>query len=366
MEITPELIQQFLAGKCSPDEFGMVLHYLETHPSEADRWLGLRDWDAMDKDMPVADHDQQEVYAQLRTRLFATGGTNEGPATDDAGRRESRSGLVRRIAWPAVAASLLLVGARVWMNQRRVHAPEEGTLARFSPVRMMTDTAAGAKWIVRTNGGVRPQKLALPDGSEVVLYAHSRLTYSPGFGVTERESRLVGAADFSVHKNKTLPFTVHSGVLSTTALGTSFGVTAPAYSKAVAVRLYTGRVVVKADAVAGWSKDIFLNPGEQISYDARGGPALVRRFEISPVHDKQADDEQNLVFNNTSLKQVFKELASQYHVTITYRAADLKGMNFTGTVSAADSLQPLLQLLGNMNNLELREELGGFCVVRQQ
>jgi len=366
MEITPELIQQFLAGKCGPDEFELVLHYLETHPAEADRWLGLRDWDAIDKEMPVADHDQREVYAQLRERLFGGADASEGPATEDAGRPGSKSGLVRRIAWSAVAASLLLAGAGVWMNQRRVHAPEQGTLACWTPAKTNADTAADAKWIVKVNGDVKPQKISLPDGSAVVLYAHARLTYGPGFGVTERESRLEGAADFSVRKNKSLPFTVHSGMLSTTALGTSFGVKAPAASHTVAVKLYTGKVVVKADPVAGWSKDIFLNPGEQISYDGKGGPALVSRFELSPAQDKQVDDEQNLVFNNTSLKQVFKKLASQYHVTITYRAADLKGMNFTGTVSATDSLQPLLQLLGNMNNLDIREETGGFRIVRQQ
>ena len=354
MEITPELIQKFLANECEPDEFERIVRYLEAHPKEADRWLDSGDWDAIDSDTPVADHDQRAVYARLRERLF--------PAQGEI----ASSGRVRRMVWPAVAASLLLVSAGVWMNRRRVHAPEGAVLATRTTSKVIDTLDAAGKWVVRVNAGVKPQKLVLPDGSGVTLYAHSRLSYAAGFGFTGRESRLEGTADFSVHKNKVLPFTVHSGILSTTALGTSFGVKAPMGGKTVEIKLYTGRVVVKAVAVAGWSKDVFLSPGEKISYSGSSAPAVVSRFEVSPAAGDNSSDEQDLVFNNASLKQVFKKLAIQYHVTISYRAADLNGMNFTGTVSPSESLQPLLKLLGNMNNLEIREEAGGYRVVRQQ
>src|ERR1700761_2713669 len=117
MEITPELIQKFLANECEPDEFERIVRYLETHPAEADRWLGSGDWDAIDGNAPVADHDQREVYARLKERLFA--GSEEA-------RQPAR---VRRMVWPAVAASLLLVSTGVWMSRRRVHAPEETVLS---------------------------------------------------------------------------------------------------------------------------------------------------------------------------------------------------------------------------------------------
>jgi ferric-dicitrate binding protein FerR (iron transport regulator) len=366
MEITRELVRKFLANECDPEEFERVMHYLETHPTEAGYWLGAGDWDAIDGNMQVTDHDQQEVYARLRERLFpGVGETGEPSATKaDAGGGARRPGLVRRVVWQAVAASLFLAGVGVWMSRRRVHAPEEAALATRTRAKVIDTLAAAGGWIVKTNGNLKPQQLVLPDGSGVTLYAHSRLTYTSGFGVRDRESRLEGVADFVVHINKMLPFTVHSGMLSTTALGTSFGVKAPAGSTAVAVKLYTGKVVVKADQ-AGWAA-IFLHPGEQVSYDGKGGPALVSRFDRSPAGDKVSNDGQDLVFNNTALKQVFKQLAIRYHVTISYRAADLRGMNFTGTVSRSDSLQPLLKLLGNMNNLEIREEANGFRVVRQQ
>lgn len=354
MEITPELIEKFLANACEPDEFERIVHYLETHPEKADRWLGSGDWDAIDSDTPVADHDQRAVYARLRERLFKGSGDGASP------------GRVRRMVWPAVAASLLLVSAGVWMSRRRVHAPEEVALTARTAPKVSDTLATTGKWVVRVNNGARPQKLVLPDGSAVTLFSHSQLSYAAGFGFTSRESRLEGTADFSVHKNKVLPFMVHSGVLSTTALGTSFGVKVPMGGKTVEIKLYSGRVVVKADAAAGWPKDVFLSPGEQVSYRGGSGPALVSRFEVSPAADNHSNDQQDLVFNNASLKQVFAKLAIQYHVTISYRAADVRGMNFTGTVSPSDSLQPLLKLVGNMNNLEIREEAGGYRVVRQQ
>lgn len=358
MEITRELIQQFLANECDPTAFEFVLHYLETHPEEADHWLGSDDWKAIDETTKVTDHDQREVYARLRERLFSE------KATDPEALFETRPGRVRRMAWPAVAASLLLLaGGGLWMSKRRVHAPAVASLAAQTPLPVKDTLRENDRWIIRDNAGRKPQKLVLPDGSGVVLYAHSRLSYTKSFGVTNRESHVTGEADFSVFKNKAVPFTVHSGVLSTTALGTSFGVKASA--AAIAIRLYTGRVVVKAERSTGWSRDIFLSPGEQVSYNGKGGPALVSRFGSRPT-DKVTNDQQNLVFNNTALKDVFKQLSIQYHVTISYRAKDLSGMNFTGTVSRSDSLQPFLRLLGNMNNLDIQEEAGGFRIVRQQ
>lgn len=355
MEITPELIQKFLANECDPAEFEVVMHYLEAHPDEADRWLGSDDWKATDETTKVTDHDPREVYARLRERLFSEN-------TTDAGILPGKLlGRVRRMAWPAVAASLLLVaGGGLWMSKRRVHAPAVASLAVRTSLPGKDTLQENDRWIVSYNSGRKPQKLVLPDGSSVVLYEHSRLSYAKSFGIANRESRLEGEADFSVFKNKTLPFTVHSGILSTTALGTSFGVKTS--GRAIAIRLYTGRVVVKADR---WAKGVFLTPGEQVSYDGKDGPAVVSRFDLRPA-DRVSNDQQNLVFNNAALKDVFKQLSIQYHLTISYRAKDLIGMNFTGTVSRSDSLQPLLRLLGNMNNLDIQEEAGGFRVVRQQ
>src|ERR1700761_6880063 len=135
MEITPELIRKFLANECEPDEFERIARYLETHPDEAGRWLGSGDWDAIDKDTPVADHDQREVYARLKERLFPESGETR------------QTGRIRRIMWPAVAASLLLVSTGVWMNRRRVHASEEVVPpARIAPKVIDTLAVAGGSW----------------------------------------------------------------------------------------------------------------------------------------------------------------------------------------------------------------------------
>ena len=74
----------------------------------------------------------------------------------------------------------------------------------------------------------------------------------------------------------------------------------------------------------------------------------------------------DLVFNNSSLKAVFERLSLQYHKKIVYRASELAGLNFTGTLMRTDSLDTILSLLGTMNNLDIHEQPAGFVVTRRQ
>ncbi len=78
----------------------------------------------------------------------------------------------------------------------------------------------------------------------MLLAPSATLKFKPGFDNEKRELFLEGEALFEVEKDKTRPFIVYTGGLSTTALGTSFKITTGA--AAVRVQLLTGKVVVKA------------------------------------------------------------------------------------------------------------------------
>jgi ferric-dicitrate binding protein FerR (iron transport regulator) len=135
----------------------------------------------------------------------------------------------------------------------------------------------------------------------------------------------------------------------------------------VAVRLYSGKVVIRSlQAMHGW-KDIVLAPGEEMVYDdhrmmvkvnkpaARGGSRV-----------DSAGGMGDLVFNNSPLKTVFQRLSQQYHKKIVYRASELEGLNFTGTLMRTDSLETILSLLGSTNNLDIHEQPAGFVVTRHK
>ncbi|GAB3171091.1 FecR family protein [Telluribacter humicola] len=92
--------------------------------------------------------------------------------------------------WRAAAAVVLLVGLGVWAvwNQKQVTtlAGEQLASTPVEPVRLEKDN---------TNNAIVP--VALPDGSSILLYPGSSLTYShvPG---QNREVHLVGKAFFEV------------------------------------------------------------------------------------------------------------------------------------------------------------------------
>src|SRR5581483_4992079 len=144
-----------------------------------------------------------------------------------------------------------------------------------------------------------------------------------------RNITLVEKALFKVAKDKTKPFMVTSGKITTTALGTMFTVTANNDNTSMVVRLYEGKVVVKALDQHDWrmKKDYFLNPGQEFVYNNQA-LAIVRSFNNKRTNTKKASDElfadepiipQNAggswyMFNNQSLGDVFDQLAFTFNV----------------------------------------------------
>jgi transmembrane sensor len=353
MEITNDLIQKFFENKCDPEEFEAVMEHLRLYPEQASRYLGMEEWNAKETFSEIPDHHRAEALEQLRRRLFPVNEPVRGSTS-----------LLRHLSVPAIAASLLLVVAgMVLMTAKRKAAMPVASAGKQPP------TQSSAAWMQKTNPTGKPMFCRLPDGSRVKLYGHSSLRYNDSFGIVRRESWVAGEADFTVQKNKGCPFTVFSGGLATTALGTSFGIKA-ASGGSEAIKLYEGRVVVRAaGSLKGWTKDVYLSPGQQLSYDSRRLLAILSRFPLATGDKGLApvtSVRQDLVFDNSSLRHVFDQLAIQYHTKITWRARDIAGLNFTGTVPRTDSISNFLRLLATMNNLDIREQPAGFSVTKHK
>lgn len=387
MEITNNLIRKFFENKCDPAEFEAVMHYLESHPDRLELY-GIEDWKATDPQQPVSDHSPMEVLDRLRAELFPdahhAAGTQESPKLSDRetpkltdrestdptdssegpAHRSADASSVRRLAWWAAAASLLVaVCGWLWTASRNDNGKAFASASSGPSANAATRTAR-ATWTSRSNAGGQPKTILMPDGSRVKLYAHSTLRYSDSFGIVRRDSWLEGEAEFTVNKDRIHPFTVYSGALATTALGTSFQVKARTAAGNITVKLFTGKVVVRPAApIRSWTRDIYLLPGEEMLYDNRSMLAKVSRTR-TPGTDSAGRTMDDLVFNNASLKEVFKRLSLHYHTTISYKPSDLAGMNFTGS-AGTDSLPNFLRLLATMNNLEVREQSDGFILTRR-
>lgn len=349
MEITNSLIRKFFANQCDEQEFEAVMKYFELHPDQAAREMGREEWMATDPASVEKAGHEEAVLRELKKRLF---------------QEQRRTVRIRYLRRTAVAASLLLaVGGWIFINKNK-SSNNRGVIAS-SPV---PPRPAKAAWTYRTNSTGRTENIVLPDGSGVKLYAHSTLHYTDSFGVSRRESWLEGGAEFAVKKDKAHPFTVHSMLLATTALGTSFGVQATG-AGSEAVKLFSGRVVVRSTGlVKGWNGDVYLLPGQQVQYDDHRMLTTISKFgKVAEQGEREMGmNDQELSFNNSPLKQVFRQLTIQYNKKFIFRASDLAGLNFTGTVPRTDSLNVFLRLLAGMNNLDILEQPDGYIVTRHR
>lgn len=269
-----------------------------------------------------------------------------------------------------VAASVLLVLALAVLlnnNLERRQVADAGNNKAAAVARLQRE--------VNTTG--KDKILRLPDGSEVVLANGNEISYLAPFA-GKREINLTGKAYFKVAKDKRRPFTVISGDVSTTALGTEFSVNMDRNASRIVVRLYEGRVVVNARNAKkpAQANRFYLVPGQQLVY-TRGGTCSVNWFRrsgqpatetaagkaLAPENPSIPDDGGSwYMFNNQSLPQVFDQLAEMYNTEIVYNKTEIQNLYFIGKFDRTDSLEKILQKLGQLNHLSVTKENNRFLV----
>ena len=275
----------------------------------------------------------------------------------------------------AVAASVLLVVSLV-MKLFTNQAPDKQPRVAQTE----TLTADSSTYFVRheVNRTGKEKEIQLLDGSRVLLSNNSEITYHEPFG-NKREITLVGKAYFKVAKDKERPFTVISGDISTTALGTEFTVTTFEKSDQIIVRLYEGSVVIKAveQQNKNFRKDVYLKPGQAFVYgdntvpevkeiplNSDVAPEKIMNEELTQDKPFVPENEQGswYMFNNQSLPQVFSQLAEMYHVDIVYDKKDVQNIYFLGKYRPSDSVENILKEIAALNNLTITRDNNTFIV----
>ncbi len=220
--------------------------------------------------------------------------------------------------------------------------------------------------------------LKLPDGSQVVLNAGSKLTISEGFGKTHRNLNLVGEGYFKVSPNKALPFLVHAGKIVVKAIGTEFNVKAYPEDKIIETILIKGSVEVNKKANTGTeSKAVLLKPKQTLVYNKESDD-----IEVSIIVDKSNTAEDiplptppapKVAYTKTTIDPVIYtswkevhwniyrknlsdlavELERKYDVTIRFESEALKSIKFTGTLKD-ESLEQVLAAMRIASPIEYK------------
>ncbi|MDB5199338.1 MAG: Fe2+-dicitrate sensor, rane component [Chitinophagaceae bacterium] len=385
-----DLIEKFVANTCTREELQQLLLMIqEENTQDISEMLKTNwektttnndqgiDWNAKFSEMMKEARYEDSVIA-VKQNLF---NVNSAGEKENLSRRNRspKAKIYRIIIRTAVAASLVfavMVGVRFLNNNnagKQVTANKEDGIAGKADTMMVV-------MLHEENTTDKVKSINLPDGSQVNLFANSELTYKESAEKNRRDVVLKGKADFKVAKDKTRPFTVFSGDISTTALGTQFTVTAIPKAKEIRVRLYEGKVVVRStkNNLKHRMKDVYLTPGLELVYDVNKETAIISSFAVQAktikkgIKNNEALNEDPevptyskrswIMFNNQSLDEIFKELGDVYNVKINYSKKDINKMYFIGTFAKSDSVEYILRQIANINNLSITKDGNTYMI----
>jgi len=252
----------------------------------------------------------------------------EGILADDKklGHNRIRTFKISRVAAVFLA---LIVSSAVLFYFYRVSNDSESSLAVTSIIKKTTE--AGQKLSFK-----------LPDGSKVKLNSASSISFQQ----TQeglRHVKLKGEAFFEVAKDSLHPFVVETSNLSTTALGTSFNISAYPDDDDQKVSLLTG--VVRVDKVSDNNESAeseILKPGDQVTYNRTQNDFHKTRFDIHSVIAWRKDI---IVFKDTDFDTVISTLERWYGVEFEIVNENKKRTDSFSGVFESESLDRVLEIL---------------------
>jgi len=296
------LLNELFAGRVTPLQQKQVEAWLREPGHEEVYYEHLARWEAEHSyyapDTPTALADYEQFMAGRASYPLRRDVVTAVPSGHALGRV-----LAGRWAWRIAAGVALLLGLygtnTYWAYERYV-APYGQT-----------------------------RHLHLPDGTDVTLNAHSTLRVSRfGFSRADRTVWLEGEAYFNVaHLPNHQRFVVHTPALDVRVLGTRFNVNTRRGQTAVV--LNEGRVQL----VAPQAQPLLMQPGDYVALAERD---TTFRKLATDAQRLPAWREGRLVFNETPLAQVARQLEDYYGVRVEVGSHELARRELTGTLPNND------------------------------
>ena len=243
-----------------------------------------------------------------------------------------------RIAVAAVAAIVVLGGISLTAYWKGGQNVQKG----FSDI--VVEVPLGSK-----------TKLQLPDGSQVLLNAGSRVVYSQGFGVNDRNLEFIGEGYFEVQANKEVPFTVITKDVNVTVLGTKFNFRNYEEDKEAVVDLLEGKVSLWAHLDEGEVK--YLLPSEKMVLDKSTGKMNILRSDN--VKESVDWTKNVLFFNEDLLSDIVSVLQRAYNVRIVVENDRLNWLRFYGVFNLqTQNVDDVLRILSETKHFKYEKKNG--------
>lgn len=230
----------------------------------------------------------------------------------------------KRTVIPAIAATVLVLctvaaGTVFYFNKPHDTAPQ---IAQHTSRHLKVQATA-------------TRQLSLPDGSTVVMHPGSTLEYTDSLS---REVSLSGEAYFDVAQDARRPFVIHTGLLKTTVLGTTFNIKAYPGEKNITVTVKKGRVRVEdKEQVLG-----VLETDRQIIYDTE---KLVARQQQVNAIAAAGWMKEDMIFDNTAFAVITAQLSERYNVAVRFKDQDLGKCPVTASFNGTEPLEEVLTVV---------------------
>ncbi|UKT63494.1 FecR family protein [Pedobacter mucosus] len=333
MNVSDELLDKYFKNECTPEEKLLVINYLNEIDEFPDHLIAKSDWDnAADAPMSFVKSDQ--LFEEIKKQTFA---------------KPKKLIYLKIVAAVAVIAIIFSI---IFIKIKKVDI--KLNIAKINGI--IPDKIIWKSFVNYTD---KIQFITLPDLSTVKVYPDGELSYALPFVKAKREIFLKGKGFFQVAKDKKHPFIVYAKGISTTALGTSFTITANDKSKYIKVRLHTGKVWVKSvdssHHILTFSK--VLLPGNELVYNGIKNEIKVILPNL-PAIEKDSSHEIN--FKQVPLAAVFSALSKHYKVKISFNPTDLKEISFTGNLNLYLPLNDVLKEITELNKLNQLKTPEGY------
>lgn len=299
MNIDNSLLEKYFKGNCTDEEVKLVEAYLsQPETPEADEWF-------------------QEMYEESAGAPVVSMKRN-----------------IFRRWYSAAAAVAILIGVLGWMWQWQLNSAGKNLVA--------------STWDTLANSGNDIKRLAMTDGSEVWLAPHSSVIYNQQYNDSTRELWLEGEAFFRVKSDQARPFSVHTGKLVTTALGTAFNISTTSKADgSIEVSLLEGKVSVATSAFS-----CILHPGQMIAWRDDLVSFAPVNFNLQEVNDWRQG---KMVFDKTLLADAFARMQARTGCKIIIDPSIKKDLKVSGTFPASTPVENILEAMQYVHGFKVEK-----------
>lgn len=319
------LLHKFRSGDITPAEFQDLRTRMDGISDVELKHFLEAEWEEFEDHTPLSEEKMRTLYEGLHIRS-----------------EEVKPRFTLKRYWMQIAASLLLLIA--------------GSLTVLTFMQRNEINALAEQNVVIRSGDYGKSLVTLPDGTIVHLNAKSSLTYSQDFGRNDRKVALSGEGFFEVKKDTEKKFTVGTGYMDITVLGTKFNVYAYEAKDIVEMSLVEGSVDVTTSRPPYQS--IRVKPNEKVVYNKRTGNLLHERTSNKM---ETAWINKELVFRSERLEDVFRCLSRKFAVTFSVDDEALLNDVYTGTFDD-ENVESIMRVLKYHYNFKYTNEDGVISI----